>query len=570
MRIALCQINTPVGALNANVARILDAAREAKGQGAQLCLFPELALTGYPPRDLLERHGFRIAAAEAEARLVADLPLPALFGAIGGFDPHAPHLTPRLTNDAVFAANGRVISRVTKRLLPTYDVFDEWRYFEPGTTPGIATLDPTLDPTIAGTRLGITICEDAWSPVEAFGPGLSERRYGIDPVAEVAAAGATCIVNLSASPYHAGKAGHRGALFAQHARRHRLPVAFVNLVGANDELVFDGGSMAFDPSGNLLAALPRFREAVHVVDLFAPATHTPSPDPLAPLTGDAHWADLYDALVLGVADYFRKTHHRRAVLGLSGGIDSALTATILVDALGAANVTGLAMPSRYSSQGSLDDAAALARNLGIRLVTLGIEETFGAFLSTLDAELTRNPALPFDTTPENLQSRCRGTLVMALANRLGALAVTTGNKSEIATGYCTLYGDMAGGIAPLSDVYKTSVWALSRFVNRHGERIPLSSIEKPPSAELRPNQTDQDTLPPYDALDDMLIAFLEHHASCDEIIARGHDPDTVRAVLRRVELNEFKRRQMAPGLRITPRAFGVGRRIPVARGFDGL
>jgi NAD+ synthase (glutamine-hydrolysing) len=461
------------------------------------------------------------------------------------------------------ARRGQVLARAHKRLLPTYDVFDEDRYFEPGERP--------LPVKVAGLSLGLTICEDAWNDVtqlayRAYGTGAyaqaggSKSRYHVNPVEEVLSAPVDVLINVSASPFTIPKRTARPEMFAEIARRHRVPLVFVNQVGGNDELVFDGRSTLFGPSGAVMARAAPFVEEVLVCDLAEGG-------PVA-RDFDSDEEAAYGALVLGTRDYARKCGFSSAVLGLSGGIDSALTAAIAADALGPSNVVGVAMPSRYSSEGSRSDARQLAENLGIRFLEISIEPMFGAYLANLQPSLDAlSPAGPRDVTFENVQARIRGTVLMAISNRTGALLLTTGNKSELGVGYCTLYGDMAGGLAVISDVPKTLVYRLARYVNRGGPRIPIASLEKPPSAELRPGQLDQDSLPAYDLLDRVLERFVEDGAGRDEIIAEGIPRQVVDRVITLVQNSEYKRRQAAPGLFLTKKAFGVGRRVPIAQGF---
>jgi NAD+ synthetase len=537
MRIALAQLNLVIGDLDGAAAAIRRAANQAVFQGADLLVCPELAtLGGYPPRDLLERRWFVDRQWRMVNALARDLPLPAVIGCAEPVDPGTPG--PPIANALVATARGQIIASYHKRLLPTYDVFDERRYFRPG--------DQSCVITLAGKRVGLTVCEDIWSQ-EFAGIG-----YHSDPVAELAGR-CDVIVNASASPYAAGKPQLRRRLVATVARRAKVPVAYCNQVGGHDELLFDGDSCIIGPDGAWYATAPRWQEAVVVGDLGQPIAAPPAAEDLG---------DLWQGLVTGIRDYCAKTRQRKVVLGLSGGIDSALVATLAVDALGPENVIGLLMPGPYSSPGSVSDALALSRNLGIAHYTLPI----GGAVDTVLAGLA--PAWgprPPGVAEENLQSRLRGVLIMAMANRWGAMALTTGNKSELAVGYCTIYGDMNGGLAPLGDVYKTQVWALARHANRAGARIPEASITKPPSAELRPDQTDQDSLPPYEQLDRILHGYLELGLSPDELGARGEDPATVARVVHLVEVAEFKRRQSAPALRVSAKAFGLGRRMPVAR-----
>ena len=546
MRIACAQLDLLIADLPGAMAAIRQAAHEAAAAGARLLVCPELAAVGgYPPRDLLERRHLVEAQWAAVQDLARDLPLPVVLGAV---EPLEPGVGPGIANAAVVLHRGQVVATYHKRLLPTYDVFDERRYFRPGHSPMVVEVD--------GLRLGLTVCEDIWN--EAFsadGSVAAGLRYRQDPVAELAGK-CDLVVNVSASPYHLGKSALRRQVALAAARRARCPVIYTNQVGGQDELLFDGDSGVATPDGRWLAALPRWQDGTGIVDLEAtPDTRRESPD-----AND----DLHAALVRGIRDYCRKTGQKRVVLGLSGGIDSALVAALAADALGADAVTGLLMPGPFSSPGSVTDAETLARALGVRTHTLSIVPGYEAALAALAPVFS---GTTFGLAEENLQSRLRGLLVMATANKLGAMALTTGNKSELATGYCTIYGDMNGGLAPLGDLYKTQVWDLSRHLNAVAgfERIPVASIDKPPSAELRPNQTDQDSLPPYPVLDRILHALLEENR--DPATLTDEDPALVQRILRLLEVNEFKRRQGAPVLRVSTKAFGVGRRIPMARKF---
>jgi NAD+ synthetase len=540
MKLALAQINTTVGDLRGNAARILDAYRRAAAGGAELAVTPELAITGYPPRDLLAKRRFIDDNLKTLGELVPQIGETALI--VGYVDNNPDVFGKPYYNAAAFLHRGQVAARRFKTLLPTYDVFDEDRYFQP---------TPRNEPVGFGTcRLGITICEDIWN-IERFAP----VRYQRDPLADFAHAGLRLLVNLSASPYHVGKGRLRHELLRGVARRYRVPLAYCNLVGGNDELVFDGRSMAFDADGNLIAQGRAFGEDLLVVDLDGEA-----PQPFHPLE---RGAALHDALVLGLRDYASKCGFKSAVLGLSGGIDSAVTACLAVDAFGKENVLGVSLPSRFSSPGSLDDARDLARNLGIRYDVIPIQPAFEQLQATLKPSFAGRPE---DTTEENLQARVRGTLLMALSNKFGHLLLTTGNKSEMAVGYCTLYGDMNGGLAVIADVPKTMIYELARYINRNTEVIPQASITKPPSAELRPNQTDQDTLPPYDILDAILTRYIEENKSAVEIVAEtGYEEKLVREIIRKMDLNEYKRKQAPPCLRVTTKAFGIGRRVPIAQ-----
>jgi NAD+ synthase/NAD+ synthase (glutamine-hydrolysing) len=529
MRIALAQINSTVGDFEGNASLIRKAAaREAVA--ADLVVFAELSVCGYMPRDLLREPSFLDATERVLEALAGDRNLaPIVVGApLRADGPGKP-----LFNAAVLLRDGKR-ETVAKRHLPTYDVFDERRYFRPG--------PPSRPIPVAGRQVGVTVCEDAWIGKYA------DQQYGGDPVADLVAAGADLVVNLSASPYAQGKPALRRGLFSEHARTHGVAVAVCNLVGANDQLVFDGNLFAVDAAGRLCAHAKAFSPDVVVTDFTGEAT---PPDD-----------DIQDAIVMGIADYFAKTGFARAILGLSGGVDSSLTACLAVQALGPGNVTGVAMPGPFSAEQSLEDARALAQRLGIRFLTLPVTAGYDLLLAQL-REVWGHA--PFDVTEENLQARLRGVLLMSLANRENALVLVPANKSEFAMGYCTLYGDMVGALAPLSDLYKTEVYALAR---RHD--MPPRILERAPSAELRPDQTDQDTLPPYDVLDDILKAHLEERLRPAEIVARGHDAETVRQVLRTVSRMEFKRQQAAPGLKVTSKAFGWGgRRFPIVERFFG-
>jgi NAD+ synthase (glutamine-hydrolysing) len=550
VKIALGQLNPTIGDFSGNLLLLEQALRRAEGAGAALLVTSELSLTGYPPRDLLERPAFVEEAQLALRTLAAKVSGTAL---LVGF-PEALPPSPtgrRIANSVAVLHEGRVASVHRKLLLPTYDVFDEWRYFEPGTD-----VQPVV---LGGRRLGISICEDIWNDAD-FWP---QRLYRVDPIEKLVTAGAEILINVSASPYTVEKRHLRPRMLATTARHWRRPLVFVNQVGGHDDLVFDGSSLVLDAGGQLVA-----RAAEHAPDfLVVEMDEAVGSGPASPALGsDA--SSVLSALVLGTRDYARRCGFRQAVLGLSGGIDSALVACIAVEALGPGNVLGVGMPSRYSSEGSRTDAAALARNLGIGFQEIPIEGVFSAYLEGLAPVFAgRAP----DVTEENLQARVRGGLLMALSNKFGSLLLTTGNKSELATGYCTLYGDMCGGLAVISDVPKTMVYQLSREVNQRAgaEIIPRSTLEKPPSAELRPDQTDQDSLPPYDLLDAILHAHLEEGLDRDALVARGFAVPVVDQVVRLVRLSEYKRKQAAPGLKVTGKAFGPGRRFPIAHAFRG-
>jgi NAD+ synthase (glutamine-hydrolysing) len=569
VKVALGQINPTIGDFDGNRALIEAAVTEAAAGGAELVIFPELAITGYPPKDLLERDGFLAAAQESLERLAAELGRRAACpGVIVGFPESLPpsNVGRRIANAAALLEGGRVVATCRKSLLPTYDVFDEWRYFEPG-SPGqdAAVVD------FRGRRLGLSICEDIWNDAD-FWP---RRLYREDPIQRLAAAGAELIVNIAASPFTIEKRDLRPRMLAATARRWKVPLAFVNQVGGQDDLLFDGASAVFDARGEFVA---RARE--HATDLVIADLVAGTGDRRAPAASLEESA--LEALVLGTRDYARRCGFKGALLGLSGGIDSALCACIAAEALGAENVLGVAMPSRYSSAHSVSDAHALASALGMGFDLISIEPMFAAYLAELSPAFARagfpdTPGAP-DLTTENLQARIRGAILMALSNRSGRLLLTTGNKSELATGYCTLYGDMAGGLAVISDVPKTLVYRLSRAFNRRAQRvkgwtglgpIPESTLTKPPSAELRPNQVDQDSLPPYDVLDAILEAHLDRGLDRSALITAGFAPPVVDDVIRRVRQSEYKRRQMPPGLKITGKAFGPGRRMPIAQAWQG-
>jgi NAD+ synthase (glutamine-hydrolysing) len=552
VKIALAQLNPTIGDFAANLRLIEEALSRAESAGAALLVTSELSVTGYPPRDLLERPAFIAEAQRALEQLAARARGTALV--VGFPEALAPGQSAtgrRIANSAALLHQGRVMSVHRKSLLPTYDVFDEWRYFEPATDVAVVEL--------AGRRLGISICEDIWNDAD-FWP---QRLYREDPIEKLVARGAEILINISASPYTIEKRHLRPRMLATTARRWRRPLVFVNQVGGHDDLIFDGSSHVFDEAGQVVARGAEHAPDFLVVDL--DRRQGQDGDVIRPFD-DSDARSALAALVLGTRDYARRCGFTKAVLGVSGGIDSALVAAIAARALGPENVLGVAMPSRYSSEGSREDAAALAKNLGIPYQEIPIESVFSAYLDTLAPVFAgRAP----DVTEENLQARVRGGLLMALSNKFGSLLLTTGNKSELATGYCTLYGDMCGGLAVISDVPKTMVYQLARAVNEGGEIIPQATIDKPPSAELRPDQTDQDSLPPYDVLDAVLEAHLEDGLDRDALVAKGFAPKLVDDVVRLVRLSEYKRRQAAPGLKVTGKAFGPGRRFPIAHAFRG-
>lgn len=543
MRVTIAQINPTVGDLEGNFRLIRQAVDKAGRDNSDLVVFPELATIGYPPQDLLERSWFVEQSQRCLDEIVSLSEPYAGLGILIGTPTFSQEAGKSLHNSAVLIYRGEVLAQRHKSLLPSYDVFDETRYFEPATH--------NLPVNFKGQRLGINICEDAWND-PAFWP--TPLPYRFDPIAQLADAGATVFVNLSASPFHAGKEELRCRLISNHARKHKIPFIYVNQVGGNDELIFDGHSLIVDGQGETIAFAAGFASDLQTFDINAPARtllYTP----------EEEISSIFNALVLGIKDYVHKSGFSRVILGLSGGIDSSLTACLAVAALGPENVLGLAMPSPFSSPESLEDAQALAANLGIRLYTIPITEVFQTYLNILDPYLGK----PYDTTEENIQARIRGNYLMAFSNKMGYLVLSTGNKSEIAMGYCTLYGDMSGGLSVLADVPKTMVYELSRFCNRKALQIPSRILVKAPSAELRFNQTDQDTLPPYEILDQILHLYVEQGESAAAITARGFDVGTVRQIITIVDRNEYKRRQAAPGLKVTSKAFGTGRRMPIAQ-----
>ncbi len=543
MRIGIAQINPVVGDLAGNYDKILAAYQRLAAKGAELVLAPELALTGYPPQDLVFKSRFvpqNLAFIERLHQSIGNVPL------IVGFVDRNEGRGKPFYNAAALLERGQPIRTSYKTLLPTYDVFDEDRYFEPGERGEIFDL--------SGKKIGITICEDIWTK-----DYLPRPLYEQELIRGLEAKGADLIVNLSASPFALGKLAVRREMVAALARSHHVPIVYCNVVGGNDQLVFDGSSLAFNAQGGLIAQLPAFASAEELVETDSRETISP------PLAGPME--ELFAALSLGVKDYLAKCGFKSVVLGLSGGIDSAVVAAIAVNALGKENVFGVSMPSPYSSRGSIEDALTLARNLEISCLQIPIADAFAAFKAQFKEIFA---GYPEDTTEENMQSRLRGMILMSLSNKFGHLLLTTGNKSELAVGYCTIYGDMAGGLAVISDVPKTMVYRLARWINREREIIPAATIEKPPSAELKPGQVDQDSLPPYELLDQILHLYVEKNQSAREIVAQGFDEKIVRWIQRRVDLNEYKRAQAAPGIKVTTRAFGVGRRMPIAQQYRDL
>lgn len=542
MKFGFAQLNTTVGDLAGNHRKIVEAYRKLAGQGANLVVTPELAITGYPPQDLVFKSRFvaqNLASLETLQKEVGEVPL-----LVGYVDINSGTGQP-FHNAAALIHRGQIAHRFFKSLLPTYDVFDEDRYFEPAHAVGPVE--------IAGVKCGVTICEDIWT--EKY---LPRRLYGTGPVDKLLSSGAQVLINLSASPFSLGKPTRRFEMLGSIAAAHRVPIVYCNSVGGNDQLVFDGNSLAIAADGFLRAKLAGFEEDGAVVDL----------DPGAPIGHNTAFqedvADLHDALCLGLRDYLHKCGFKSAVIGLSGGIDSAVVAALAAAALEPDNVLGVTMPTQYSSKGSIEDSRILAKRLGIKFLEIPIQNAFDAVRAQFDDVFA---GLPEDTTEENMQPRLRGLTLMALSNKFGHLLLSTGNKSELAVGYCTLYGDMCGGLAVISDVPKVMVYRLAEYINRDREIVPRATIEKPPSAELKPDQRDQDTLPPYEILDPILQLYVEEQLSVAEILTHGYDEKTVRWVQRRVDLNEYKRAQAVPGLKVTSRAFGVGRKMPVAQRF---
>src|SRR6266568_1712649 len=542
MKIALAQINPTVGDISGNCRKILEFIDQAKSRGAKVVVFPELSIIGYPPKDLLLKPGFiddNLRALQHIASRVSGID-----AVVGYAEKNSAPVGRPLHNAVAVLRDGKIISRHFKTLLPTYDVFDESRYFEPG-------LDERQNiVNIAGRPMGLSICEDLWNDEKM----VPRRLYHQNPIADLNTAGAQLMINASASPFVVNKHEFRLELFGSQVKRFGCPLVYVNQVGGNDELVFDGNSVVFDAKGNVIAQARDFEEDLVVVDLLNPEPRTSKPP--------SDIATIYKALVLGLRDYVRKCGFSTVVLGLSGGIDSAVTAALAVAALEKEKVVGVSMPSRFSSEHSIADAKKLAENLGIEFQIVPIASIHDAYEETLTPYFQGRPR---DVTEENLQARVRGGILMAFSNKFNHLLLTTGNKSELAVGYCTLYGDMCGGLAVISDVPKTMVYRLANWINRAREIIPAASITKAPSAELRPNQTDQDSLPSYETLDAILEAYIVQLRSAPEIIKSGFDAATVKKVIRLIDFNEYKRRQAAPGLKVTSKAFGVGRRIPIAQ-----
>jgi NAD+ synthase (glutamine-hydrolysing) len=545
MRIAIGQINSTVGALKRNALKMLSFIDQAKAQSADLVVFPEMALTGYPPKDLLEKTGF----VEENVTVLQNLAnkVDGITAIVGFVEVNPEPAGKPFFNSAAVIRNRHVLSVHRKSLLPTYDVFDEGRYFEPAKNQELLVLD--------GMRIGMTICEDIWNDKD-YAPRL---LYHIDPVHMAVQKNADFIVNISSSPYHLEKWDERQELIRGEALKYRKHVIYVNLVGGNDELIFDGRSVVFSPEGEMIVRAKDFEEDLLVFDL-------DSSESILRPSSSSEMENARKALVLGVRDYVAKCGFRNVLMGLSGGIDSAVTCVLAVEALGPENVLGVMMPSQYSSEHSVTDAVELAKNLGIRYEILPIRKIFDVYREELRGVFKDCPE---DITEENLQARIRGNILMALSNKFGRLLLSTSNKSELAVGYTTLYGDACGGLAVISDLPKTMVYRLANYLNEEREIIPINTIRKPPSAELRPNQKDSDSLPPYEILDPILVAYIEENLTAEQIVKQtGYDDKLVRDILRKVDRNEYKRKQLPIGLKITTKAFGFGRRWPIAQGYE--
>jgi len=547
MKITLAQLNPTIGDIQGNLAKVVKTLSECSQDSPDLVIFPELFLVGYPPRDLLERPSL---IARTQAAIEELLKVSQNFGQtaviVGAPQPNQQTTGKGIHNSALLIYRGELLFTHHKSLLPTYDVFDEPRYFEPGNEDSVVKFKDSI--------LGISVCEDAWND-----PALWPRRtYHHDPIEVMVKRGAKLIINIAASPFYRSKERLRYNIVRSHARKHRIPFVFVNQVGANDELIFDGRSFCVDGAGDPIAVLPPFQEHIQTIALDqagVPTAYEPQEEIVS----------VYQALVLGLKDYAGKCGFKAAILGLSGGIDSAVTCCIAAEALGSDNVVAVTMPGPYSSPGSVEDSEKLARNLGIRFETVPISPIYEAYLKSLRPHLKGRKV---DITEENIQARVRGNILMALSNKFGHLVLSTGNKSELAVGYCTLYGDMSGGLSVISDVPKTMVYELAGYINRQSPVIPQEIVNKAPTAELKENQTDQDTLPPYGVLDQILHYYLDEHYSMEDILRLDFDPETVRWVIRAVDRNEYKRRQAPPGLKVTSKAFGSGRRMPIAANFE--
>ena len=551
LRVALAQLNFKVGDLEGNTDKIMAAMERARSDGANLVVFSEIALLGYPPRDLVHRPAL-LARQDQALKAIAAATDDELAAVVGYVERNEEGRGHGLINAAAFCANGEIVQSVTKQLLPTYDVFDEARYFSAAPSEGVVTW--------AGVKIGISICEDAWARVKT----AEMPRYDVDPIAELAGAGAQVLLNLSASPFSLGKAEFRCDLLADHSRRHQTPLIFVNQVGGNDELIFDGRSLVLDAGGELKVRLAEFEEDYQVVHVDSQGQiEAKGPEPALRRAAENDAARARDALVLGIGDYVRKTGHAQVLLGLSGGIDSSLVAALVARALGPENVHAVAMPSRFSSSHSREDARQLSKNLGIEFDEIPIEAPYASALEVLQPHFGDTP---FGVAEENIQARLRGLYLMALSNKFGKLVLACGNKSELAVGYCTLYGDMCGALAVIGDLPKMLVYDVARLINEEAGRdiVPQRVLEKPPSAELRPDQKDEDSLPPYEVLDQILERYLVEHQSAQTIVEAGFDGETVRRVITLVHRNEYKRWQAPPVLKVTTKAFGVGWRYPLA------
>lgn len=546
MKVTIAQLNPIVGDLAGNLKKIFETVKKANQDNADLVVFPELFLCGYPPQDLLERKWFIDRVEEAIREIIRFSKKYTDTGIIFGAPVQTKKSTGRgLYNSAIFVYQGKIIGIQHKSLLPTYDVFDEARYFDPA--PDVDVIKFKND------TIGISICEDAWNIPELW----PRQIYDKNPIQILVHKEATFLINISASPFTMGKEEIRYKILQSHAKKHKIPVVFVNQIGANDELIFDGRSIFIDKNGLPVKVFPVFKEHIKTIN----TNEKGSPDNYQPLN---HIESVYNGLVLGVRDYLKKCGFKKVVIGLSGGIDSSVVACIAVDAIGKDNVLGVTMPGPFSSRGSIEDSKRLAENLGIEFKVIPINDIYHSYLDTLKDSFKNRPS---DTTEENIQARIRGNTIMAFSNKFGHLVLTTGNKSELAVGYCTLYGDMSGGLAVIGDVPKTMVYEIARYINRKKKIIPITVIKKPPSAELKPNQTDQDTLPPYEILDPILQYYIEDGLSKEEIVAKGYKKEIVEWVIKAVNQNEYKRRQAPPVLKVTTKSFGPGRRMPIAAKF---
>jgi len=546
MKITIAQLNPTIGDFDGNLKLLIGAMEKARKDKSDLVVFSEMFITGYPPRDLLEYKEF-ISKAQDVLKKIENISkkYPQLGVLVGTVTPTNQTQGNKLYNSAILIQNGKIIGQQHKTLLPTYDVFDEDRYFASNQNIEVMPFKDEI--------LGVSICEDMWNVNEA----TLKKHYLTDPVAVLAEQGATLLINLSASPFNIGKNKIRYEIIKNHIQKHHLPFIFVNQIGGNDELIFDGKSMAFDKKAKLIDMLPAFKEQVKTIDLRTKKRKD--------FTAENEITSVHEALVLGLKDYLHKIGFKKIVLGLSGGIDSAVTCCLAVEALGKENVLGITMPSMYSSKGSIDYSKKLAKNLGIKIKNIPITNIYNVYLKELKKHFNRKAA---DTTEENIQARIRGNILMALSNKFGSLVLSTGNKSELAVGYCTLYGDMSGGLSVISDLPKTIVYKLADHINKNRRIIPRETINVAPSAELRPNQKDQDTLPPYKILDAILELYVDKNSSTAEIIKKGFNPQTVKWIIKAINRNEYKRKQAAPGLKITTKAFGVGRRMPIVAKYD--